>query len=311
MNAVLILPARNEAECIEEVIAEARQHFSGEIIVVDNGSSDDTAERAAAVGARVVREPVPGYGRACMAGVRAAPNADAYVFMDADGSDCPEDIPELLAALEDGAGLALGVRTGTRVAPGSIAPAARFGNWLSGTLIGMGTGRKLRDLSPLKALTRETLNTIALSEMTYGWTVELLAVAASKEVTIKEVETGYRHRMGGRSKVSGTVPGSIRAGYRILFVLGRAGTRQMGKGTAGGAAAATVLALTAIAAYTTWLFAQRLLSRDVLVSSWLLAWPTMLAGALLGTMIGSVFSRGRKGRDSPAYVTAGAVSAFQ
>ena len=299
MNAVLILPARNEAECIEEVIAEARQHFSGEIIIVDNGSSDDTAERAAAVGALVVREPLPGYGRACMAGVRAAPNADVYVFMDADGSDCPEDIPELLAALEGGAGLALGVRTGARVAPGAIAPAARFGNWLSGTLIGMGTGRKLRDLSPLKALTRETLNKIAPSEMTYGWTVELLAVAASKKVTIREVETGYRHRLGGQSKVSGTLLGSLRAGYRILFVLGRTGARQVGARTVG-AAAGTVLALTTVAAFTAWLFAQGPASRDVLVSSWLLTWPSMLAGALLGATMGSMAGRGRKGRGSRA-----------
>lgn len=227
MNAVLILPARDEAECIGQVIREARSYFDGEIIVADNNSSDATVATATAAGARVVSEPVPGYGRACMAGVAAAPNCEAYVFMDADGSDCPGDIPALLAALDAGADLALGVRTGGRVAAGSLAPAARFGNWLSGILIGAWTGRRLHDLSPLKAITRSALTEIDPKEQTYGWTVELLAIAASKKLTIVEIETGYRRRIGGESKVSGNLVASIRAGYRILFVLGRVAVKQL------------------------------------------------------------------------------------
>ena len=293
MNAVLVLPARNEEECIEQVIAEVRQSFAGDVIVVDNGSTDRTAERAQAAGARVVREPVPGYGRACMAGIRAAPWADAYVFMDADGSDCPEDIPELLAALDAGAGLALAVRRGPRVVPGSIAPAARFGNWLSGALIGLGTGRRLHDLSPLKAVTREAIEDIAPTEMTYGWTVELLAMAASKKVPIAEVETGYRNRLGGQSKVSRTVSGSVRAGYRILFVLGRAGLRQAGPRLIGGTAGG-VLALAGLGGYTWWLIEGAPSSRDVFVSAWLLAWPLVLAGAAIGAVAASGILRVRR-----------------
>ncbi|MGD9932926.1 MAG: glycosyltransferase family 2 protein [Dehalococcoidia bacterium] len=283
MNAVLVLPARNEEECIEAVIAEVRQYFQGDVLVVDNGSTDRTAERAHAAGAGVVSEPVPGYGRACMAGLRTAPEADAYVFMDADGSDCPEDIPGLLAALDAGAGLALAVRRGPRVVPGSIAPAARFGNWLSGALIGLGTGRRLPDLSPLKAVTRETIECIAPTEMTYGWTVELLAMAASKKVPIAEVETGYRHRIGGQSKVSGTVGGSVRAGYRILFVLGRVGLRQAGRRIIGGTVGG-LLALAGLGGYTWWLLQEGPSSRDVFVSTWLLAWPLVLAGAAIGAV---------------------------
>lgn len=295
MNAVLILPARDEAECIGAVVTEARQYFAGEIIVVDNGSRDATAERAAEAGARVVAEPTAGYGRSCMAGVLAAGDADVLVFMDADGSDCPEDIPALLAAITGGADVALGVRSGPRVIPGSIAPAARFGNWLSGSLIGAWSGRRLKDLSPLKAITREALEEIRPGEMTYGWTVELLAVAASKKMTIVEVTTGYRERMGGRSKVSGTLSGSFRAGYRILFVLGRVFVKSVSRRTIG-ASAGLVLSLLALAGYTAWLMTQGPSSRDVLLSSWLLAWPLSLAGMALGMLASAGFGTKRGAR---------------
>ena len=255
MSAVLILPARDEADCIQAVIQEARRYFDGDIIVVDNGSHDATGERALAAGAIVVFEPVSGYGRACMAGVRAAADSDVFVFMDADGSDCSEDIPLLLAELRQGAALAIGVRKGVRVAPGSISRAARFGNWLSGALIGLWTGRRLGDLSPLKAITREALSEIGPSEMTYGWTVELLAVAASRKMHIAEVETGYRHRIGGQSKVSGTLSGSCRAGCRILLVLGRIGMKQSGGRTIG-AFVASVAVLVGLLAYTGWRFSH-------------------------------------------------------
>lgn len=286
MNVALILPARDEAECIAMVVMEARRHFSGEIIVVDNGSRDATAQRAAAAGARVVAETTPGYGRSCMAGVGAAADADIFVFMDADGSDCPEDIPLLLAEIARGAAIALGVRSGDRVVSGSIAPAARFGNWLSGTLIGFWSGRRIKDLSPLKAITREALDRIGPTEMTYGWTVELLAVAASRKMAISEVSTGYRHRMAGRSKVSGTLSGSLHAGWRILWVLGRVSLKNVSARTIGGFAG-LLLSVSALAGYTLWLLYQGPSSRDVLVSSWLLAWPTSLAGILLGMLTGA------------------------
>jgi glycosyltransferase involved in cell wall biosynthesis len=290
MKPVLILPACDEEASIAAVILEATTYFDGPIIVVDNGSRDATVERATAAGARVVHEGTPGYGRACMAGVRAAPGADVFVFMDADGSDCPEDIPALLQELERGAQLALGVRAGARVAPGSITRAARFGNWLSGRLIGLWTGRRLRDLSPLKAITREALTEITPAEMTYGWTVELLAVAASRKLRIAEVETGYRHRLGGQSKVSGSLSGSVRAGCRILFVVGRVSMRNLGPGPVG-AVAGGLVATAALVAFTVWLLTQGPASRDVLVSSWLLAWPMLLVGSLAGAAAGVGMAR--------------------
>ena len=295
MKAALILPARDEAECIATVVEEARRYFDGEIIVVDNGSRDATADVAAAAGARVVSEPRPGYGRTCMAGVAAAPDCQAYVFMDADGSDCPEDIPALLAALETGTDLALGVRGGDRVVKGSLAPAARFGNWLSGGLIGLWSGRRLHDLSPLKAVTVRALRQINPREETYGWTVELLAVAASRKMTIAEIETGYRHRIGGQSKVSGTLSGSFKAGYRILLVLGRVAMKQLQPNSIG-AMAGAVLGFAVIVAYSIWLLTQGPASRDVLVSSWLLAWPVILVGVLGGAGIGGALGGLRRGR---------------
>lgn len=296
MNAVLILPARDEEACIGEVVAETRRNFAGPIIVVDNGSRDATAARAAEAGARVTAEPVAGYGRACMAGVAAAPaETDVFVFMDADGSDDPATIPRLLAAIENGAGLALAVRGGPGVERGAIAPAARFGNWLSGSLIGLGWGRRLRDLSPLKAVRAETLAQLAPRERTYGWTTELLATAVARGVPITEVETGYRHRRGGESKVSGTIRGSSKAAVRILGVLGKVLMREMPLPRAG-AAVGVIVALAAMATFAGWLVASGPSSSAVLVAPLLLLWPAALVGCLGGMLAGTAISRLRPRR---------------
>ena len=229
MNAALIIPARDEADCIGELVAEARRWFAGPIIVADNGSRDATAELAASAGALVAHEPVAGYGRACFAGIAAAPpECDVLVFMDGDGSDRPQDIPALLAAIEAGAELALGVRRGPGVERGSIAPAARFGNSLSGVLIWLAWRQRPHDLSPLKAIRREALDRLALQEQTYGWTVEMLAKAARAKMRMVEVAVGYRHRRGGRSKVSGDLRASAKAGYRILATIWRVARNRDG-----------------------------------------------------------------------------------
>ena len=143
MKIAVIIPARDEAETIGDVVRFVRSVVDGDVFVVDNGSADGTSEIAVTAGARVVRESVAGYGKACMSGVAAAADADVFVFMDGDGSDRPEDIKPLLQEIDRGADIALAVRRGDAVAPGSIAPAARFGNWLSGWLIALLWGRRL------------------------------------------------------------------------------------------------------------------------------------------------------------------------
>lgn len=297
MRATLVMPARDEAETIRKVIGEVRKHFDGMIVVVDNGSTDSTAEWAREAGAQTVWEPRAGYGRACEAGIAAAPaDTEVFVFMDADGSDRPEDIPGLLAAMENGAELALGVRQGPGVERGSIAPAARFGNFLSGVLVGAIWGQRLRDLSPLKAIGADALSKLELRQQTYGWTVEMLAKAARDGLRIAEVEVGYRRRAGGESKVSGNLGASAKAGYRILRTIAAvavSGPRRPSAPALVGVAAGLAL----LAAFSAWLWLQAPSSSGVLVASWLIAWPVLLVTGGAGIVLSAV--NGRK-RSSPA-----------
>ncbi len=226
-NAALVIPCRDEEDCIGDLVREAKAVFAGPIIVSDNGSRDATAAVAQEAGAIVVSEPTAGYGRACLAGIRAVPEEiGVIVLMDGDGSDRPSDIAPLLTAIEAGADFALGVRRGRGVAVGSIAPAARFGNWLCGWLIWICWRRRLHDLSPLKAVRVDALRRIDLHELTYGFTVELLALAVARRFAITEVTVGYRMRAGGVSKVSGDFRASVKAGYRILWTIGRVARRE-------------------------------------------------------------------------------------
>ena len=296
MKVTLVMPARDEAETIRKIIGEVRQHFDGAIIVADNGSTDSTAEWARGSGAQTVWEPRAGYGRACGAGIAAAPaDTDVFVFMDADGSDRPQDIPALLAAIQAGADLALGVRKGAGVARGSIAPAARFGNFLSGMLIGTIWGHRVHDLSPLKAIRAEVLRGLELRQQTYGWTVEMLAKAARDDLRIVEVEVGYRHRAGGESKVSGNLGASVKAGYRILRTIAAVAVsgfrRPSAPVLAGGGAGLAMLAV-----FSVWLWVQAPSSSGVLVSAWLIAWPLLLLTIGIGIVAAAVGGRKRTAR---------------
>jgi hypothetical protein len=197
------------------------------------------------------------------------------VFMDGDGSDVPSHLPALIAAVEAGADLALGIRAGSQVERGSITFAARFGNRLCGWLLQMLYGRRLHDLSPLKAVRRRHLDALVMREQTYGWTVELLAKSLRGGANIAEIPVGYRRRAGGESKVSGNLRAATRAGVRILATIGRValeGRRSAMVGILAGAA----VALIALALLGARLVAAEATSLRVLIAVSLAAWPTLL-----------------------------------
>jgi glycosyltransferase involved in cell wall biosynthesis len=191
--------------------------------VVDNGSTDGTTEQAAGAGAIVVREERRGYGYACAAGVawanlRAAEaEFDVLAFMDGDGSDDGSQLPDLLAPLEAReADLVLGSRVLGAAQRGALLPHQRLGNSLTTGLIRLIYGQRLTDLPPFKAVRRSTLAELGMSEMTYGWTIEMIVKSAKRKVPIVEVPVSTRPRMGGQSKVSGTLKGTLLAAYYML-----------------------------------------------------------------------------------------------
>ena len=219
MRVGLIIPARNEAVALRQVLAEIPRELVHEIVVVDNGSTDGTADVAAATGARIVREPVPGYGRACLAGMAALdPSVDTVVFMDGDHSDYPEDLPALLAPIEqERADLVIGSRT-ANAQRGSLTPQQRFGNWLACALMQARFQVRYTDLGPFRAIRREALERLSMADQAFGWTVEMQAKAALRKLRVVEVPVRYRPRIG-RSKISGTLSGTLRAGKAILFTI--------------------------------------------------------------------------------------------
>jgi glycosyltransferase involved in cell wall biosynthesis len=215
----VIIPALNEEESLPFVLAELPWSTLHQAIVVDNGSQDHTADVAAAHGALVVREPQRGYGAACLAGVRAAPEADVLIFLDADGSFDANEIPLLVGPIERReAELVLGSRLAGTREPGAMPLHGVFGNWLVATVISRLAGIPLTDLGPFRAITRQTLGRLRMEERTYGWPSEMIVKAAQLGVPIREVPVRYRRRRGGQSKVSGTWRGTLGASYRILKV---------------------------------------------------------------------------------------------
>ena len=217
MTVCVIIPALNEAESIGVVLAAIPAGLAAEVIVVDNGSADDTAARALAAGARVVREDRRGYGFACAAGV-AATQADIMVFLDADLSDFPEEMAALLAPIQSGqADLVLGSRfLAGNLSRSVMPPQQRFGNWLASRLMRRLYGLPVTDLSPFRAVRRDVLLALDMREMTYGWPTEMMVKAARRGYRLTEIAVRYRARYAGRSKVSGTVRGALLAAYYIL-----------------------------------------------------------------------------------------------
>ena len=216
MNITLIIPALNEAACLGPLLAELPAGLVHELLVIDNGSTDDTAGVARRLGARVVAEPRRGYGYACAAGVAAA-SGDVLAFMDGDGSFIPGELLALVTPMLDGsADLVLGTRMRGGMAAGAMPPHQRFGNQLVAWLMYGLYGLRLTDLGPFRVMRRDLLNTLDMREMTYGWPVEMIVKAARHGARIVELPVSYRPRSAGVSKVGGTVRGTILATYRIL-----------------------------------------------------------------------------------------------
>lgn len=221
----VVIPALNEEATIAGQVAEVlsvagRQDLPARIarvVVVDNGSDDATGERAAAAGADVVREPRRGYGRACLSGVLAASDVDLIVLMDGDRSDRFEELPALLLPLLAGeADLVIGSRTLGAYEPGSLLPQQLAGNWVAARLLRLLYGVRVTDIGPFRVIRRDDLLALGMREMTYGWSVEMIARAAKRGMRVREVPVSYRVRAGGESKVSGNLRASIRAGARII-----------------------------------------------------------------------------------------------
>jgi hypothetical protein len=190
--------------------------------VVDNGSEDQTAERAREGGAELVTCEERGYGSACLAGIAALRDdpPDILCFMDADGADDPRDLLTLLSPLKRGIELVIGSRVALAQA-GALTPVQRFGNALSCRLLRWGFGVEQSDLGPFRALRWEALEALEMSDPNFGWTVEMQAKAARHKLKVTEVSVHYRPRRSGQSKISGSLSGSARAGSKILFTIGR------------------------------------------------------------------------------------------
>lgn len=229
-TAAVVIPALNEEATIGEQVAEvlavaARPDLPAriaEVIIVDNGSEDRTTWRARSAGATVVSEPRRGYGRACAAGVEAAGDVELIVLMDGDRSDRFDELPLLLAPLLAGeADLVIGSRVLGSYEPGSLLPQQRFGNWLAARLLRLLYGVRVTDVGPFRVMRRRHLVSLGMREMTYGWSVEMIARAARRGLWVREVPVSYRKRAGGDSKVSGNLTASVRAGGRILATIFR------------------------------------------------------------------------------------------
>ncbi len=215
----VVIPAWNEERSLPLVLAGLPRAGIGEIVVADNGSTDGTARVAREGGARVVEEGRRGYGSACLAGIAALDRPDVVVFLDGDHSDDPADLPRILAPILEGrADLVIGSRTLGTHDRGALLPQAIFGNWLATRLIRAFWGARFTDLGPFRAIRADALAQLGMRDRDVGWTVEMQVKAARLGLRSVEVPVSYRRRVG-RSKITGTFSGTIRAAHKILFTI--------------------------------------------------------------------------------------------
>jgi len=220
-NIALIIPARNEELSLPGVLSNV-PHEIKRVVVVDNGSTDDTARVAAAYGALVVPEPVGGYGRACLAGLASLRNdpPDIVAFVDADGSDELSCLPELIAPVAAGEeDLVLGRRI--PVVMSALSFQQRFGHLLATGLIRLFWRYCYRDLGPMRVIKWTALNRLSMTDQAFGWTVEMQVRALRHGLRIREIDVPYHQRTAGKSKISRTITGTVKAGSTILWVIGR------------------------------------------------------------------------------------------
>ncbi len=222
----VIIPTHNEAQAIERVLADLPSDLTTEVIVVDSNSNDGTPEIAASMGARVVQEPRRGYGRACLTGLANANAPDVVVFLDGDYSDRPSELPILLAPITEGrADITLGSRLRERPAAGALPWHQVFGNRLAASMIRLLYGLEISDLGPFRAGRADVLRALTLEETTYGWAVEMILKGAMAGFRVVEVPVSYYPRIG-KSKISGTLKGTVGAAWSIFGLMVRYYFRQ-------------------------------------------------------------------------------------
>jgi glycosyltransferase involved in cell wall biosynthesis len=226
-----IIPALNEEAALALMLdglraaLDAAACADADVVVVDNGSRDATAAVAWKHGARVVSEPRRGYGQACLAGIATLSSETQIVaFLDADGSDDPEDLVRLLAPVRSGeADLALGSRTLAARRVGAFTPQQAFGNWLATALMRLFFGASFTDLGPFRVIRREALERLRMRDTNFGWTIEMQIKAHRAGLRVLEIPVNYRQRIAGESKISGSFTGTVRAGWKILWIISKYG----------------------------------------------------------------------------------------
>ena len=219
----VIIPAFNEEDSIGNVIEEIPRSLVRDIIVCNNGSTDGTKVKALSLGATVLDQPLKGYGNACLKGIdhleKKADKPDIVVFLDGDYSDYPEELPKVVEPiLSNGYDMVIGSRATGNMERGAMLPQQVFGNWLATTLIKLIYKYEFTDLGPFRAITYNGLQLLKMEDKDFGWTVEMQVKAAKHNLKCTEVPVRYRKRIG-KSKVSGTIKGTILAGHKILWTI--------------------------------------------------------------------------------------------